>query len=90
MLSRFDDAQQLRLPGAMHTIAELLDDSSMKYARPSCRARTAPATWPGSRAAGYRKMACGPATAKSARHIYRKGLCAGVATPVLAWPADGR
>ena len=35
MLSRFDDAQQLRLLGAMHTIAALLDDQSgMKYAQP--------------------------------------------------------
>jgi len=35
MLSRFDDAQQLRLLGAMRTIGELLDDQSgMKYAQP--------------------------------------------------------
>ena len=33
MLSRFDEAQQLRLLGAMQTIAELLDQQSgMKYA----------------------------------------------------------
>ena len=35
MLSRFDDAQQLRLLGAMQTITALLDDQSgMKYAQP--------------------------------------------------------
>lgn len=35
MLSRFDDARQLRLLGAMQTIRELLDEQSgMKYAQP--------------------------------------------------------
>lgn len=94
MLSRFDDAQQLRLLGAMHTIAELLDDQSgMKYAQPFVPRSHRPGdmAWITRRRLPQDALVDHRPAKKCAPYLPGQGLCAGVANAGAGvWPADGR